>query len=192
MKAYQTLPDRYGEVMQIDLQKDRKASIAVNVLAGVVMVAVLAVGAFIVPVGEMFDLDFGGGLLMRFVVMVLGMVAYFVLHELTHGAVMKTVGARHVRFGFTGMYAYTGSLEDHFDKGSYRLTALAPLVVWGIIFGVLAVVVPASWFWVIWFLQAANIGGSMGDVYVTAKLWKKPASILVRDTGVDMTVFDKG
>ncbi len=190
MKAYQELPDGYDEVMRIDLQKDRKASIAVNVLAGMVMVAVLAVGAIIVPAGEILDLDFGSGLLLRFAVMILGMLVYMVLHEMTHGAVMKAVGARKVRFGFTGMYAYAGSLEDYFDKGSYRLTALAPVVVWGIIFGVLAVVVPASWFWVIWFLQAANIGGSMGDVYVTAKLWKKPASILVRDTGVDMTVFD--
>ncbi len=190
MKAYQALPDGYGEVMRIDLQKDRKDSIAVNVLAGVVMVAVLAVGAFIVPAGEILDLDFGSGLLLRFAVMIVGMLVYMVLHEMTHGAVMKAVGARKVRFGFTGMYAYAGSLEDYFDKGSYRLTALAPVVVWGIIFGVLAVVVPASWFWVIWFLQAANIGGSMGDVYVTAKLWKKPASILVRDTGVDMTVYD--
>ena len=192
MKAYQELPEGYVEVLRIELQEDRKASVTVNVLAGVVMVAVLVAGALIVSPLEILDLDFGGGLLIRFGIMILGMVAYFVLHELTHWAVMKAVGAKHVRFGFTGMYAYAGSLEDYFDKGSYRATALAPVVVWGVIFGVLSLIVPKSWFWVIWFLQAANIGGSMGDVYVTAKLWSKPASILVRDTGVDMTVFDRG
>ncbi|MBR2789051.1 MAG: DUF3267 domain-containing protein [Eggerthellaceae bacterium] len=191
MKACQELPEGYAEVLQIKLQDDRKASVLVNVLGGVVMVAVLVAGAFMVSPLEILDMDSVGGLLIRFAVFLLGMVAYFVLHELTHGAVMKAVGAKHVRFGFTGMYAYAGSLEDYFDKGSYRLTALAPVVVWGIVFGVLAVVVPSSWFWVVWFLQAANIGGSMGDVYVTAKLWKKPATILVRDTGVEMRVFDR-
>ena len=191
MKACQELPEGYAEVLQIKLQDDRKASVLVNVLGGVVMVAVLVAGAFMVSPLEILDMDSVGGLLIRFAVFLLGMVAYFVLHELTHGAVMKAVGAKHVRFGFTGMYAYAGSLEDYFDKGSYRLTALAPVVVWGIVFGVLAVVVPSSWFWVVWFLLAANIGGSMGDVYVTAKLWKKPATILVRDTGIEMRVFDR-
>jgi hypothetical protein len=44
---------------------------------------------------------------------------------------------------------------------------------------------------VVWFLQAGNIGGAAGDVYVTARLWKEPSTILIRDTGVDATVFDK-
>ncbi len=114
-----------------------------------------------------------------------------VLHELTHAVVMKAVGAKKVIFGFTGMYAFAGSKEDYFDKISYRCIALAPLVTWGIIFGVLSVIVPREWFWIVWFLQAGNIGGAAGDIYVTAVLWHKSVSILVRDTGVDMTVFDK-
>ena len=43
----------------------------------------------------------------------------------------------------------------------------------------------------VWFLQAGNIGGAAGDVYVTARLWKLPETLLVRDTGVDMTVYDR-
>ena len=96
-----------------------------------------------------------------------------------------------MQFGFTGLYAFAGSREDYFDKIAYRLIALAPLIVWGIIFGVMAVLVPADWFWVVWFLQAGNIGGAFGDMYVTGRVWKLPATILVNDTGVNMTVFDK-
>ena len=116
--------------------------------------------------------------------------AYIVLHELTHAVVMKAVGGGKVNFGFTGLYAFAGSREDYFDKTAYRCIALAPLVLWGIVFAAATVFVPRSWFWVVWFLQAGNIGGAAGDVYVTVKLWNKPASILVMDTGVDMTVFD--
>lgn len=40
-------------------------------------------------------------------------------------------------------------------------------------------------------LQAGNIGGAAGDIYVTARLWKEPDTVRVRDTGVDVTVYDR-
>ncbi|MGX8688621.1 MAG: DUF3267 domain-containing protein, partial [bacterium] len=89
--------------------------------------------------------------------------------ELTHAAVMKAVGGKEVKFGFTGLYAFAGSTVDYFDKSSYRCIALAPLILWGIIFGILTFILPESWFWVAWLLQAGNVGGAAGDVYVTAR-----------------------
>jgi len=42
---------------------------------------------------------------------------------------------------------------------------------------------------VIFFLQITNISGAAGDIYVAAKFSRFPADILVKDTGVDMTVY---
>ena len=151
----------------------------------------LVAGHFIVSIRVFFDMDSFPMYFLRLGVVLLAYILYMVLHELTHAAVMKAVGAGKVVFGFTGLYAFAGSKEDFFDKISYRCIALAPLVVWGIIFAVLSLIVPREWFWIVWFLQAGNIGGAAGDVYVTAALWRKPSSILVKDTGVDMTVYDK-
>ena len=190
MKAYPSLPEGYRQILQISLQSDKKTALRVNVGGGVVMALVLLIGHFIVPIGSAAEGSLSGYFL-RLSVMFLAYTAYIVLHELTHAAVMKAVGGGKVRFGFTGMYAYAGSETDFFDKLSYRCIALAPLVVWGIVFGVLAAAVPADWFWVVWLLQAGNIGGAAGDVYVTARLWKMPGTILVRDTGVDMTVYGR-
>lgn len=190
MKAYQQLPEGYGEILKIDLQEDKKTALKVNVGGGIVMVLMFLIGNFIVPMREFHNESVGRFFLRVFVILV-GYTAYMVLHELTHAAVMKASGARQVRFGFTGLYAFAGSNEDYFDKISYRCTALAPLVVWGIIIGILTIVVPRDWFWVVWFLQAGNIGGAAGDVYVTARLWNMPETILVKDTGVNMTVFDR-
>ena len=191
MRAYRALPEGYEETLRIDLQKDKKTALKVNVGGTAVMILVILIGNFIIPAKEtVFELDFGAFLL-RLGIWLAAYLAYIVLHELTHAAVMKAVGGGKVRFGFTGLYAFAGSLHDYFDKPSYRAIALAPLVVFGIVFGVLAAIGPADWFWVVWLLQAGNIGGAAGDVYVTAKLWKKPASILVCDTGVDMTVYDR-
>ena len=191
MKAYQTLPEGYRETFQINLQKDKKTSLKVNIGGSIAMVVLLLAGHFIVSIRTFLDMESMGAYFLRLFILLLGYVAYIVLHELTHAAAMKVVGGGKVVFGFTGLYAFAGSHEDYFDKSSYRVIALAPLVVWTVIFTVLLLVTPRSWFWVFWFLQAGNVGGSCGDIYVTYRLWREPASILVRDTGVDMTVFDR-
>lgn len=191
MKAYQKLPDGYREILQINLQSDKEKAKKLNLGGAIVMIIVLVAGQFIVPIREFFDMDSLPRYLVRLGSVLLAYLFYMVLHELTHAAVMKAVGGIKVIFGFTGLYAFAGSRDDYFDKISYRCIALAPLVVWGIIFTILSLNVPREWFWVVWFLQAGNIGGAAGDVYVTAALWHMPSSILVKDTGVDMTVYDK-
>ena len=188
MKAYQSLPEGYRETLQINLQKDKKTALKINIWGSVAMVLVMVLGHFIVSARHFLDNGVSMG---RLAAATAAYFVYIVLHELTHAAAMKAVGGGKVRFGFTGLYAFAGSNEDYFDKGSYRLIALAPLVLWGILLTVLALTVPKEWFWAVWFVQAGNIGGAAGDVYVTVKLWKKPKTILVRDTGVDMTVFDR-
>lgn len=190
MKSYRQLPDHYQQIMQINMQSDKKTALKINAGGSAVMLAVLAAGHFIVPIWEFFDMTSPGLYFLRLLILIISYLAYMVLHELTHAAVMKAAGGGKVVFGFTGLYAFAGSREDYFDKSSYRCIALAPLIVWGIVFGVLAFLVPESWFWVIWFLQAGNIGGAAGDVYVTGKLWNLPDTIRVKDTGVDMMVFD--
>jgi len=191
MKAYRSLPDGYSEVLQVNMQKDKKTALKINIGGVIVGVLLFIPGNLFVPILEVFHETGIKDYLLRVAVMMLAYLAYIVLHELTHAAVMKAVGGGQVKFGFTGLYAFAGSEVDYFDKISYRCIALAPLLVWGVIFIVLQLLVPRSWFWVIWFLQIGNVAGAAGDVYITAKLWKMPASILVRDTGVDMTVFDK-
>ena len=190
LKAYHFLPENYQEIMQINLQKDKQTAQKVNVIAGIIMIALLIIGHLIVPIKELFNEEMFAASLLRLGVLFLAYFAYIVLHELTHAVAMKAVGGGKVIFGFTGLYAFAGSREDYFDKTAYRCIALAPLVLWGIVFAAATVFVPRSWFWVVWFLQAGNIGGATGDVFVTVKLWNKPASILIMDTGVDMTVFD--
>lgn len=191
MKAYADLPEEYREVFQINLQKDPKTASKVNIGAGIVMIVMILLGNFFIPISELYEAGSFWDTMIRLGVLLLAYLVYIVLHELTHAAVMKACGGRKVIFGFTGLYAFAGSRVDYFDQTAYRCIALAPLIVWGIVFGILTFSLPRSWFWVVWFLQAGNIGGSAGDLYVTARLWKMPPSILIRDTGVDVTVYDR-
>ena len=143
LHAVQSLPEGYREIVHLDLQKDKKAALWVNGLG----IALTLVFGFLfhlmVPISTFFDTQAGlPAYFVRLLVLLAGYVAYIVLHELTHAAAMRGFGGGRVRFGFTGMYAFAGSETDWFDRFAYRIIALAPLVLWGVIFSVLMAVLP--------------------------------------------------
>lgn len=191
MKAVAHLPEYYKEILRIDLQKDKKLALIVNILA-IVIAVVLAVPAhFVVPIFSLFNMESGfGNYLLRFVVLLLAIVLYMVLHELVHGAVMKLCGTKKVKYGFTGMYAFAGS-DDYYDKKAYLIIALSPVVLWGILLAVWSCFVSPEWFWVIYLVQITNLSGAAGDLFVTVKFLKLPEDILVKDYGVSMVVYSR-
>lgn len=196
MHSFRNLPLGYIEHLQIDLQKNKKLAFRVNAISAVIMLAMLAVGHFLmvpvwtllfdgpVPADTTVPLNF-----VKPLVMLGGMMVYIVLHELTHAAAMKCFGARKIRFGFTGLYAYAGSEQDYFDRRAYVTVALAPMIFWGIVFSVLMYTLPQNWFWVVYFWQVANVSGSAGDMYVSILTAKMPLGVVAKDTGVAVTFY---
>lgn len=191
MSYLSSLPEGYREIFSINLQKDKKAALLVNGIGLVIMLALCVIGHLIVPISALFNLDSGLGLyFIKFLVLIAGLLVYMVLHELVHGLTMRYFGARKVKYGFTGMYAFAGS-EDYFYKKPYIVIALAPVVVWGAVLLAINCLVGESWFWVVYFIQVSNLSGAAGDIYVTYKFSKMPEDILVRDVGVSMTVYSR-
>lgn len=191
MKAVGNLPDGYSEIYSVDLQKDKKAAVIVNVLAIVIAAVLVVVMQFFVPLSSVFRMQDGmAGYFLRFAVLLVAMVLYMVLHELVHGAAMKLCGTKKVRYGFTGMYAFAGS-RDYYGKGAYVFIALAPIVFWGIVLAVINCLVPVEWFWVVYLIQVINLSGAAGDLFVTVRFSRLPGDILIQDSGVGMKVFSK-
>ena len=191
MKSFEKLPENYGEIYSVDLQKNKKVALLVNLLAVLIAVALVVPMIFIVPISTLFDME--GGItryMLRFGVLAISSVLYIVLHELVHGIAMKICGTKKVKYGFTGLYAFAGS-DDYYDKKSYVFIALAPIVFWGVVLLVINIFVTAEWFWVVYIIQIMNLSGAAGDLYVTVKFSKMPRDIIVRDHGVGMKVFSK-
>lgn len=185
MKPKLELPTGYQENLHIDLQKDKKLALLVNILAVVILVPLIALGHCLVPLSAFFDGNFAQELWMLF-----GYVIYIVLHELVHGVFMRAFSGVRPHYGFTGMYAYAGS-EVYFDRTRYIVIALAPVVIWGVVLAVLCSVTHGKWFWVFYLIEAFNISGAAGDFYVTWRFLKLPKDILIQDTGIAMTVYTK-
>ena len=191
MIAVEVLPEGYREFYSIDLQKNKKVSLFVNLLAIIIAVLLMVPMHFSVPISSLFVMDKGlGNYVIRFLSLMVLMIAYMVLHELTHGIVMKICGTKRVKYGFTGLYAFAGS-NDYYDKKAYIFIALAPVVLWGFVIAIINPFVPLEWFWVVYMLQIINLSGAAGDLFVTIKFSGFPKDILIRDYGVRMTVFSK-
>ena len=168
MRGTLTLPDGYAGLCSIDLQKDKRLALLINGLALLIALPLVFLGNRIVPLRTRFSMDDGFGFyFLRLGMLTAGYAAYVVLHELVHGVCMKYFSGAPVRYGFTGLYAYAGS-EAYFTKKRYFIIALAPVAVWGVV------------------LLAA------GDFYVVWRFAAMPPDILVRDAGVDMTVYSRG
>ena len=191
MMAVEALPEGYREFYSVDLQKNKKVSLFVNLLAVIIAVLLAVPMHFFVPISSLFSMD--NGLIayfIRFVSLMVLIVAYMVLHELTHGIAMKICGTKKVKYGFTGLYAFAGS-NDYYRRKAYIFIALAPVVLWGVVIAIINPFVSAEWFWVVYMLQIMNLSGAAGDLYVTVKFSGFPKDILIKDYGVGMTVFSK-
>lgn len=190
--ALQQLPDTYTPAFTVDMQKNKKTAFLINALALLITVIMIVPVHFTyIPLHAFFDMSDGLGLyFVRMITLIAGFVTYIILHEAVHGITMKAFGCHKVSFGFTGLYAYAGS-QEYFTKWPYIAIALAPIVVFGLLFALLLLLVPVSWFWCVYLLQIGNISGAAGDLYVTLRFLGLPRDIRVQDTGVRMTVYTK-
>ncbi len=189
------MPAGYKLSKTIDLEKNKKEMLLVNGLA-ILFAAILIVPMiFLVPIQGLFKLDSlgAGGLLLyilRFGVLAIGSFLYIMLHEFTHGIVMKIFGAKKVKFGFTFVYAYAGSKDEYFKKWPYIIIALAPVTIFFVIFALICPFIYATpWFWVVYFWQVQNISGAMGDIFVTLMILNKPKNSYIQDAGASMKVL---
>lgn len=191
MKAVSQLPEGYREIYSINLQKDKKMALIVN-LIGIVIMAVLMIPMnLVIPIASLAGMSDSIGMYwFRLAMMLVLMVVYMVLHELVHGVAMKLCGTKKIKYGFTGMYAYAGS-EDYYPKKPYIMIALAPVVLWGVVIALINPFVPAEWFWVVYMIQVVNLSGAAGDLFVTVKFSRMPKDILVQDCGIGMTVYSR-
>ncbi len=185
--AREELPEEYVLFECIDLAKNKQQMLFVTVLSLVLLVAVFLAGFILRPGFAVFS-ENGELVALALFVALLGYALYIVLHEAVHGLLMWYFSKKKPHFGISLQYAYAGS-NAYFRKVPYLLIALSPLVVWGAVFLALALMMPGIWFWVIWFLQAGNVSGAAGDLYVFAKICSMRLDILVQDDGVRMRIY---
>ena len=181
-----TLPNGYQLVREIDIQKNKKLSVWLNVAAMIVAAGMLIGALFLRKSEGTFEMS--GATLLAFLGTILAVVLYMFAHEWIHGIFIHYFCGEKPQYGFTGLYAYAGQKDAYFSKTHYIVIALAPVILLGALLLVLNLLFPV-WFWAIYFIQVMNLSGAVGDLYVTALLLKLPADTLCNDDGLSMRFY---
>ena len=181
--VYTELPEHYREVFHIDA-KNKKTGLLLN------GVGLLLTAALVVPAVKLTDLSalHLDKLLLYDLVFLGSLIAYLVLHELTHGAAYKLLTKQKLTFGFSWSCAFCGVPQCWVSRKTAILSSAAPFVVFSAAFIAAAVVlrpVSAVLFLLFALLFAVHIGGCTGDLYLIILMlfkYRDPA-LLMRDTG---------
>jgi hypothetical protein len=193
----QNLPENYQLAGTIDLSKDRKLFLVLN-LAAVILFLVsgwLFIGylRLIRPEetgGQFQSVTFTlGSSLMGVLWILLGTAAMLIVHEAIHGVFFWLYTHSRPRFGFRGAYAFAAAPDWFIPRNRYLWIGLSPLVVISLVGLVLLAVVPPSWFGFLLIILVFNASGAIGDIMVVAWLLRKPSSTLAQDQGDSVSAY---
>ena len=180
----------YKECTKIDLVKNKKEALLVNIY-GIIIMVVMAVFIPLLIMGGIIEFNLETTFPLFFIVLIISLILYIPLHEIVHGIVLKKYTDEKLSFGWKLVYAYCGSKEAVVDRKEYYAVALAPLLVFSVVFISLMVLNPSlSLVWYV--MEIMNVSGSVGDIYVSIKLRKeKSRDILITDSGTDMSFWPR-
>lgn len=190
MRAKMDLPSGYNEILRVDL-KNKKTALTVHGLCFLISALMLVgFGVYVILGGKEVLYAMSERVFIKMGVMMLAIFAYIILHEAVHGIVMKLYGTPKVKFDVHLLHGYASAGSDcYYGKSPYIVIALAPVVFWGIVLFVIGLLVPVGWLWVVYCVQMMNVAGAAGDFYVTVRFFFLPKDLLVRDSGVSMSVY---
>lgn len=186
-----SVPEGYREVYHIDAA-NKKTGVLMTL--GSLFIAAILIFVFFKTAGKI-DIDLSG-LFKYYIVFLVSMIAYIVLHELTHGAVYKALTKEKLRFGITWSAAFCGVPDIY----TYRSAALGSLVAPFALFTVILIPVlvwlrgfDAGWYIAVGVIFSLHVSGCVGDLFMTLLFlakFKDPAT-LMRDTGPEQWIYTK-
>ena len=201
-KAVRELPEDYGLRHTLDLNKNIKLAIGLN-LASLALFVVFGFLFYWLLIQVRPGLVNESGLLgtglftsdsvfIQFLVIALVYLGMIVLHEAIHGLFFWIFTRERPKFGFRGLYAYAGAPAWYLNKWPYLLVGLAPLVLISLVGFITMLFVSIGWIFPIFLLITLNASGAVGDIYAFFWIFPKSKGILVRDFGDRMEIYGPG
>lgn len=187
---YEELPEGYKEAKVLDA-KDGKFALWLN-LASFPMAAVVLIPCYF-KVKTYWEQEINSKeVILGCFCFLIAMIAYLVLHELTHGLFYKIFTKKKLTFGITLSCAYCGIPKGYVNKKTSFISTAAPLVIHSIWMILLICLLPANiWCIIVSLLFAVHFGGCSGDLTVMYLLLRFPKDVLVNDTGPKQTFYIK-
>lgn len=191
MQPTRTLPPGYAPYFTLDLSKNVRLTLLLNLVA-ILLFAVfgwlfLRIAILIMPPEQ-----FSGSMAITGFTLLGCLVAYIlmlVLHELVHGAFFWLFTRQRPHFGFKGAYAYAAAPDWYLPHRQYMWVGISPLVVLSL-FGMLILLILPPGALLPWLVAlAGNAAGAVGDALIVGWLLFQPDTVLVQDHGDAVTAY---
>jgi hypothetical protein len=200
MEAMQNLPETYQKVGTLDISKDQKLQVLLNVIGLAAMIGFawlfLKAMTWLRPesgLAGLSQVEFRIGALSEFlgvVVVIVGLSMFnVVLHEAIHGLFFWLFTRSRPRFAFKLAYAYAAAPDWYIPRNQFLVTTLAPLVLISLAGLLIFAVAPISWLLPTLFVITINAGGAVGDLAVAGWLLTQPPHCLAQDRGDAVTLY---
>lgn len=190
---FNELPEGYREIHLYDIE-GRKFRILTGPVSFAVSLMVAAL-VFLFKVGFILDgihLSWNPLYLLHILTVIGIVLAYTVIHELTHGLVYWLFTRRRLSFGFVGSMAYCGVPGIYVKRDVAAASCIAPFVIYTAVYLVLLAALPVNVFWIVLLITFMNhLGGCFADIYAFVVMMKNGRDLLMEDNGRDQHVFVK-
>jgi hypothetical protein len=184
-KGFETvLPSGYKQYSAINLS-DRKTAIKIQyAFVGIAFIIFMIARLFNFPLTSSYS-----GWLTALITVSL-CFSYMFLHELTHGLFIQLISHEKPKYNLSFPYLTTGA-NVYLTRTSFIIVCLAPVVLWGLILIAALVIIPETWFFIVFIVLIVNFAGSAGDYFQFIKVLKIPKDALLKDDGHLTVVYSK-
>lgn len=177
------LPEDYQLHGIMDLKKDKKINICIQIMFALIVVCMIILAKW-------FDFptrsNWSTGI--SILATVLMVAVYMAIHELTHGVFMRLFSGVKPVYFFRFPFLCTGSTA-YFNKKSFVIIALAPVVIWGAFLIAMLLLLPSDFFLSVYIIIGLNFAGASGDYFQVYATLKLPSMALIQDNGKETKVF---
>ena len=177
------LPPNYQFDMKMDLKKDKKINIAIQGLFLLVVALMIGLAMWL-----HFPTKSDWSTVVTILVTVVMCAVYMIMHELIHGVFLKLFSSVNPKYFVRFPFLCTGS-EAYFNKRSFCIVALAPVIILGILLFAMLVLLPTDYFLSIYIVTALNFAGAAGDYFQVLAISKLSPAALIQDNGKETKVF---
>ena len=193
MRAIQSLPQNYFLHKEIDLSRDFRLLLVLNLLA---IPLLFFFSWFFQRLALLFRSDFqASGIRTSTLGSILGilisLIGVIILHELIHGVFFWVITGQRPHFGFKGAYAFAAAPTWYIARGPYLIIGLSPLVLISIAGVLLIPVVPLKILSPLAIAFTFNAAGAIGDAAIVAYLLTLSPKVLVNDRGDAVAIYVK-
>lgn len=182
-------PSNYNEVLYWKITEEPRRLVIMNSLP-ILLAFVFGIGFFI------FIRVFGGSPQLtlsntELLIFVFGIPIILALHEVVHGIVMQSFGAK-PRYGFwrQGLMFYAKASGYAFKRNQYALVVLAPLLNLSVLMCLgIFFLASNSIVWVLALWALVNASAANADVWITSIILKYPQSAYIVDERDGMRIL---